>query len=106
MRGLEGGERRRDSVKAGLDTLQDVDYLVVHDGARPLVTTELIEAAVRGAEKTGAAPVRGNLYVLSVGISRYHNADGKGFKDLTYPAVDAKAIAERFQAEGHGLYGR
>jgi 2-C-methyl-D-erythritol 4-phosphate cytidylyltransferase len=50
-----GGERRRDSVRAGLDVLLDCDYIVVHDGARPLVTPELVEAALAGAREVGAA---------------------------------------------------
>ena len=50
-----GGERRRDSVRAGLDALADCGYVVVHDGARPLVSRELIEAALAGAIESGAA---------------------------------------------------
>jgi len=50
-----GGERRRDSVRAGLDVLADVDYVLVHDGARPLVNEVMIEAALRGAIEIGAA---------------------------------------------------
>jgi len=52
---VRGGERRRDSVRAGLDALADCDYVVVHDGARPLVTKALIDAALAGARETGAA---------------------------------------------------
>ena len=54
-RAVRGGERRRDSVRAGLDALPDCDYVVVHDGARPLVTKALIDAALAGARETGAA---------------------------------------------------
>ena len=50
-----GGERRRDSVRAGLDALDGCDYVVIHDGARPLVTPALIDAALAGAHETGAA---------------------------------------------------
>ena len=50
-----GGERRRDSVRAGLLALDGCDFVLVHDGARPLVTTELIEAALAGARECGAA---------------------------------------------------
>jgi 2-C-methyl-D-erythritol 4-phosphate cytidylyltransferase len=50
-----GGERRRDSVRAGLDLLEGCEYVVVHDGARPLVTPELIDAALDGAREIGAA---------------------------------------------------
>jgi 2-C-methyl-D-erythritol 4-phosphate cytidylyltransferase len=50
-----GGERRQDSVRAGLDVLDDVDYVLVHDGARPLVNEAMIEASLQGALETGAA---------------------------------------------------
>lgn len=50
-----GGQRRRDSVLAGLDALPTCDWVVVHDGARPLVTPALIEAGLAAARPTGAA---------------------------------------------------
>ena len=50
-----GGERRQDSVRAGIDVLDDVQYILVHDGARPLVNELMIEAALQGAVETGAA---------------------------------------------------
>lgn len=50
-----GGSRRRDSVANGLDALGDCDYVLVHDGARPLVTADLIDAALDGAIQTGAS---------------------------------------------------
>jgi hypothetical protein len=45
-----------------------------------------------------------DLYVLSVGVSHCKNADGKGFKNLEFPAKDAQAIAARFSREGLPLY--
>ncbi len=50
-----GGTRRQDSVRAGIDALPDVEYVLVHDGARPLVTEAMIEAALGAAIETGAA---------------------------------------------------
>ena len=50
-----GGRRRQDSVAAGLKKLNDCDWVVVHDGARPLVTVELIEQGLAEARETGAA---------------------------------------------------
>ena len=38
--GIPGGNRRRDSVAAGLAEIpDDVDYVIVHDAARPLANT-------------------------------------------------------------------
>ena len=50
-----GGERRQDSVVAGLDRLSQCDRVVIHDGARPLVTVDLIEQGLEAAQETGAA---------------------------------------------------
>ena len=51
----EGGPRRQDSVRLGLEALSQCDWVLVHDGARPLVTTELIERGLAAARETGAA---------------------------------------------------
>ncbi|MFQ5879149.1 MAG: 2-C-methyl-D-erythritol 4-phosphate cytidylyltransferase [Dehalococcoidia bacterium] len=50
-----GGERRQDSVRAGLLALQPCAWVVVHDGARPLVTADLIQEGLAVAAETGAA---------------------------------------------------
>ena len=50
-----GGKRRQDSVIAGLKLLGDCDWVVIQDGARPLVTVGLIEDGLEAAQETGAA---------------------------------------------------
>lgn len=51
-----GGRRRQDSVLAGLECLSDdIDVVLVHDGARPLVTPELIRRCLEAAWQHGAA---------------------------------------------------
>jgi 2-C-methyl-D-erythritol 4-phosphate cytidylyltransferase len=50
-----GGERRQDSVIAGLDRLEGCSLVVIHDGARPLVTVELIEQGLEAVQETGSA---------------------------------------------------
>jgi len=50
-----GGEQRQDSVAAGLRALGPCSWVVVHDGARPLVTPQLIEGVLLAARATGAA---------------------------------------------------
>lgn len=52
---IPGGERRQDSVRAGLMALPPCDLVAVHDAARPLVTTELIRRGIEVATVTGAA---------------------------------------------------
>ena len=50
-----GGARRQDSVRAALDAVGDAEWVVVHDGARPLLTTKLVEDGLAAAQDTGAA---------------------------------------------------
>ncbi len=50
-----GGRRRQDSVLDGLGLLDQCDWVVVHDGARPLVTADLIDQGLEVAKETGAA---------------------------------------------------
>ncbi|MFC1934283.1 2-C-methyl-D-erythritol 4-phosphate cytidylyltransferase [Chloroflexota bacterium] len=50
-----GGERRQDSVGNGLSQLNDCSWAVIHDGARPLVTVDLIDRGLEAAAETGAA---------------------------------------------------
>ena len=50
-----GGKLRQDSVAAGLSRLRECDWVVIHDGARPLVTADLIDRGLETARETGAA---------------------------------------------------
>jgi 2-C-methyl-D-erythritol 4-phosphate cytidylyltransferase len=53
---VPGGERRQDSVHAGLDRIdRDAKYVAVHDAARPLITPEQIERAFEQCRMHGAA---------------------------------------------------
>jgi len=70
---LPGGERRQDSVWAGLCYLerkgQRDDLVAVHDGVRPLVTAHLIERVIEAAKEEGGAvaalPVADSLKQVS-----------------------------------------
>ena len=45
--GIPGGNRRRDSVAAGLaEVPDDVDYVIVHDAARPLATVAMVKTII------------------------------------------------------------
>ena len=61
----QGGEHRQDSVRNGLEALASCQWVVVHDGARPLVAAELIERGLEAAKETGAAiaalPIRDTI---------------------------------------------
>ena len=53
---VPGGERRQDSVRAGLDRIdREAKYVAVHDAARPLITSEQIERAFEQCRVHGSA---------------------------------------------------
>ncbi|MFR9649376.1 MAG: 2-C-methyl-D-erythritol 4-phosphate cytidylyltransferase [Rikenellaceae bacterium] len=53
---VEGGCQRFHSSKAGIEALsQSVDVIAIHDGARPLVSSELIRRATQQAASDGSA---------------------------------------------------
>ena len=64
-----GGKSRQESVSRGLNALSDkVKLAAVHDGARPLITWQVIDRAVRAANTYGAAapaiPVKDTIKVV------------------------------------------
>ncbi len=42
IRIIEGGKSRQASVYNGLKAIENCDYVLIHDGARPMITTEII----------------------------------------------------------------
>jgi len=50
-----GGANRQESVRLGLENLSDCDWIIVHDGARPCITSEIISRGIDTARETGAA---------------------------------------------------
>ncbi len=72
---VAGGERRQDSVRKGLDHAPPgFSHVVVHDGARPLVTPEIIERTIEAAKAYGAAvsavPLKDTVKEVSEGFIR------------------------------------
>ncbi|WP_417849517.1 2-C-methyl-D-erythritol 4-phosphate cytidylyltransferase [Thalassoglobus sp.] len=68
-----GGDQRADSVQNALGLVNpDIDYIAVHDAARPLITTDWIDAVFKQAQKSGAAipasPIRGTIKRASAGF--------------------------------------
>lgn len=49
-----GGERRRDSVAAGLAALEACAWVLIHDAARPFVSADLIARGLAAVTATGA----------------------------------------------------
>lgn len=53
---VSGGRRRQDSVRAGFNRLDPMrtGFVLVHDGARPLVTADVIDRVIEAGRKNGA----------------------------------------------------
>ena len=70
---VAGGKSRQESVNLGLNALSNkIKLVAVHDGARPFVTWQVIDRAVRAANSYGAAapavPVKDTIKVVQGGI--------------------------------------
>lgn len=52
---VPGGARRQDSVLAGLRALGECEWVMVHDGARPCITEEIIRKGLDAVLETGGA---------------------------------------------------
>jgi 2-C-methyl-D-erythritol 4-phosphate cytidylyltransferase len=76
-----GGARRQDSVRQGLRQIKDCDWVMIHDGARPFLTLDLIEDGLKIVGETGAA-------VAAVPI-----------KDTIKLATDEKLIGKTLQRD-------
>lgn len=50
-----GGNLRQDSVAEGLKRLTDCRWVIIHDGARPCLSADLIDKGLREAKDSGAA---------------------------------------------------
>jgi 2-C-methyl-D-erythritol 4-phosphate cytidylyltransferase len=76
-----GGARRQDSVREGLRYMRDCDWVMIHDGARPFLTPDLIEGGLKVVGKTEAA-------VAAVPV-----------KDTIKLAADERLIGETLQRD-------
>jgi len=76
-----GGARRQDSVREGLRRIRDCDLVMIHDGARPFLTLDLIEDGLKIVEETGAS-------VAAVPV-----------KDTIKLAVDERLVGETLQRD-------
>lgn len=65
---IEGGKERYYSVYEGLKAAKGADYVLIHDGARPLVTGEIIRRAIRTVQQEQACvvgmPVKDTIKII------------------------------------------
>lgn len=54
---ISGGKERYDSVYEGLLSCENSDFVLIHDGARPFITQEILERGMTGVRETGACVI-------------------------------------------------
>lgn len=63
-----GGSTRQQSVKNAIETIDDAELVIIHDGARPLVLEEDIDNTIKAAYEFGSAalavPVKDTVKVV------------------------------------------
>ncbi|RKD34793.1 2-C-methyl-D-erythritol 4-phosphate cytidylyltransferase [Lacrimispora algidixylanolytica] len=74
---IEGGKERYHSVYEGLKSIVDCESVLIHDGARPCITTKVIEEALAGA-RTYKACVVGMPVKDTIKVS-----DDRGYAAIT-----------------------
>jgi 2-C-methyl-D-erythritol 4-phosphate cytidylyltransferase len=122
-----GGAGRQDSVKEGLKQIRDCDLVMIHDGARPFLTTDLIENGLKLVGKAEAAvaavPVKdtikladsGNLIketlkrdrLWAVQTPQIFNFDviARAYEDLSTEVTDDAAVVEHLGYKVHVYMG-
>ncbi len=79
---VHGGKRRQDSVRNGLKEVENwkhkPEIVVVHDGARPFVTPEMISKSIREAKKHGSC-------IVAVPLKDTLKEQKDGFVEKTVP---------------------
>ena len=101
---VSGGERRQDSVRAGLDRInRDAKYVAVHDAARPLITPKQIESAFEQCRVHGAAalaqPVNDTLKRADADLLVVGSVDRHQLYAMQTPQIfERKLIEEAYRA--------
>ena len=95
---ITGGDSRQESVRRGLGALSDkMELVAVHDGARPLVTWQLIDRVVRAANSYGAAapaiPVKDTVKVVAGGVVK-ETPDRSTLRAVQTPQVFDRALLQ------------
>lgn len=101
---VAGGRLRQDSVKAGLREVREgTEFVIVHDGARPLIALALIKKCLAEARKSGAAmaaiPVKDTLKEVGDDKIIMHTVDRSTLWQAQTPQVArTKQLIKAFAA--------
>ena len=92
-----GGATRQQSVKAGLEKISDdVDIVLIHDGARPFVSPALIDRCVESADQTGAVvvglPARDTIKFVSADHRVLSTPDRKALWEIQTPQAFRREV--------------
>jgi 2-C-methyl-D-erythritol 4-phosphate cytidylyltransferase len=96
---ITGGDRRQDSVRAGLENLsRDARYVAIHDAARPLVRPEQIvrvfeQCRVHGAAAL-AAPISDTLKRADIDLMVTASVDRHQLYAMQTPQIFERALIE------------
>src|SRR4030042_5482498 len=86
-----GGKRRQDSVRQGLNELDDCDWIIIHDAARPFLTSDLIRDGLEAAQTTGAAvaavPIKDTVKLGGAGLLVTKTLNRKEFWAVQTPQI-------------------
>ena len=101
---LPGGGKRQDSVMCGIANIErETRFIVVHDGARPCVTPELISETLRYAKRNGcgiaACRVWDTIKYVERGTTVDHTLDrAKLWAVQTPQAFNAELLKRAYKA--------
>ncbi|MBM3933259.1 MAG: 2-C-methyl-D-erythritol 4-phosphate cytidylyltransferase [SAR202 cluster bacterium] len=91
-----GGARRQDSVRNGIAMLGDVEWTIVHDGARPFIDGPMIARGLAEAARTGASvagvPVKDTIKRVSAERVVTETVPRDGLWSIQTPQVFRTAI--------------
>ena len=116
-----GGSQRQDSVKAGLKKLKECEWIIIHDGARPFITTDLLKTGLEAAKTTGAAvaavPVKDTIKlsdkdgIVKETLHRNHlwaiqtpqifkfDIINQAYKQIDHDVTDDASLVEKFRGQ-------
>ena len=109
---VAGGKERQDSVANGLEAVsEDSEYIMIHDGARPLITETIISKALEKTYEVDATvvavPVKDTIKVVdTAGIVEATPARTSLWAIQTPQTFEATLIKEAYrEAKDKGLIG-